>query len=288
MMAQTWTDTMVVQKAWKMAKSFVDDTTKLKAPSEAYWKAVRRRHNELMLTQPQWEPFLRSELLTSERFMTRNVMAFRSPIEAMWNVGLRANADVVNARTPQQKKQAKKHRRTVWRQIAASMAAYRAVKWTYYGTLAAIPSLLLTGKLPEEEEKKGATWPEALMYDLLNIIPIGPPIVAAVKLIVNEALGRRRGFGFLERLPIGGIINETEKAFSHSVGTIRNLVLQDFDEAKEDIGKAALAIAMIASTLKGVPLNAPVTAVKPWFEERDDITDEWLANFDKPLTKEKK
>jgi len=262
---------MVVQLAWKMAKGHVDNTG-IKTGSEEYWEAVRHRMNRLMLTQPNWEPLLRSSLLSSDSFWTRNILAFRSPVEAMHNEWMRSVDQVVNAQNATEKKVAIAHQAKVAVSIGVSLLAYRAVKIGYRELIKGVTPgdddtqeilNILTG-----EEKKGLFdgTIEQLILDMLNLNPAGKGVAMAVEAVMRGWRHQWNRPGPLESLPVMSVL-ETSRNMLYGLGDLSEQI-KSGDPAAEDTAIAVAAdLATLIGVVFGVPLNAPVRIAEEYLPE---------------------
>jgi len=270
MKLQAATDNMVIQKVWRMAKGHVASKTQLTPSSgQRYWDAVNRRTYELMLTQPNWEPFLRSQLLTSPDVLTRGLMAFRSPVEALHNTLLRADADVANELPGARKRQL-----LAYGAAATSLIAYRAVKTAYIEGRKALPKL--AGKDDEKDKGDGilSDAGEKLLYDFFSVSPIGRTAgVVIVNRIVAGVKKERPGRGVIERIPIASVAETTERLASNIGNMIGRKAEGDpkWDEKMPDTIELAVRL---AGHLAGLPVNAPLSVAKPVLEpEKNKLQD---------------
>lgn len=78
--AAQMTDLAAFGQGWKVAKTFVEDTTQLKKDSPEYWDAVNDKAEELWDTQPSWDKWNKS-INTSQRGIKRLPFLFRSYFE---------------------------------------------------------------------------------------------------------------------------------------------------------------------------------------------------------------
>lgn len=179
-------DNSVMQKTWKMAKGHVDKTG-IKKGTEQYWKAVRKRLYELLITQPNWHPFLRSKQLNSTNAFKRTFFMFRSAREAIHNMALRANAGVAN-KVPNAKKQ--------WGltaiAIAASIMVYRTIKEIFWKGFKKMPEWLGIGKTPTKKEDANVMFDisEKLLYDIIALAPLGNFIKIIVSVPIKVFKGK--------------------------------------------------------------------------------------------------
>ena len=274
MKLQGATDNMVMQKIWRMAKGHVAAKTSLTPQSSGYWDAVNRRTYELMLTQPNWEPFLRSQLLTATDTLTRGLMAFRSPVEALHNTLLRADADVANELPGARKRQL-----LAYGAAATSLIAYRAVKTAWEQGRKALPKL--AGKADEKDKGDGilSDAGEKLLYDFFSVSPIGRTAgVVIVNRIVAGVKKERPGRGVIERIPIASVAETTERLASNIGNMIGRKAEGDpkWDEKMADTIELA---ARLAGHLAGLPVNAPLSVAKPVLEPEKDKLGEKLEDI---------
>ena len=223
---------------------------------------MRRRVNELMLTQPNWEPFLRSELLTSPDLFTKNVMAFRSPIEAMHNMAIRAQDGVVN-KVPGAAKQLI----GVNAAIMAGLLSYRAIKTVYYESLTAVPQALGFGLSPDDDdEEKKALFedvPEQLMLDALNVSPAGKLLIPIVQNIIKGWRAEFKGRNAVESTPIFQLADLMTE-ISHLSGTIARKKSEGDPSWPKDRKEMIILLTQLVSIAPGAPVNAPIRVIEPW------------------------
>ena len=260
MVLQSITDGMVVGKAWRMAKGHVENTD-LKKGSPQYWDAVNRRVNELMLSQPQWEPVLRSELLTSEEMLTRGLMAFRSPVEAMHNAWLRASSDVTNkipgGRTSQVMTAAS---------IAASLVMYRAVKVAYRTTRNdLLPDLV--GVKPDfgDDDEKRDPLEGVIEQLILDVVAISPQGKVVFGPLLKSVLGGYQkawpGQSALEGMPIVSMAALADEV-AYNIGSMARKKTDgdpNWDARMPDTIKGLITL---VATYPGIPVGEPIRVVE--------------------------
>ncbi|KPK42083.1 MAG: hypothetical protein AMJ65_08155, partial [Phycisphaerae bacterium SG8_4] len=264
MRLQMATDNRVLQKAWRMAKDYVETELKLKADHKDYWSAVERRALELSLTQPNWEPFLRSELLTSKAKLTRFLMAFRSPIEAMYNSHRRALAAVENSLPG-----ANKQLTLSYAAIISSLLVYRVIKELYWAAVENAPRLAGLGG-PDEDDDDRPKIPERLVYDVINLGPPGVVLSPLVERLVARIMDRRTPRSVLERNPLAQVVARSERILDQ-LGTMVQKYIDGDPDWDDNADRLAIDILTVSSYLAGAPVSSLVSMSRPWLENDPEL-----------------
>jgi len=269
MTLQTITDAMVVDQAWRMAKGHVDATGAKKGTTE-YWDAVNRRVNELMLTQPQWEATLRSELLTSEAAVTRGLMAFRSPIEAMHNAWLRAVADIKN-NIPGAKNRAVMTAAS----ITASFVMYEAVKLAYRSFREESTDRLrdlfgddddliktIQGSVEDDDKDPLGDVFERLVFDEIGLSPIGKVfVVPLAKALMKGFRKEWPGQSALEDIPLVSLSAKANDV-AYSIGSMARKKLDGDPNWDSNMPRTIEDMITLVATYPGLPIGEAVRIVK--------------------------
>jgi len=177
------TDRWAIQQIDQSVQRWVSDTTQLKKGSDAYWKEVARRTEDVVRkTQPMWDVDERSVLSSTRNVAWKSMLMFRSAREAMVNQNLVAGDRVLKA--PKNKKAWVGAANTFGATLTSTVLV-RGIKTAfYYGTTIGAAALLK--REPPEELVTTEKLGEALITDMFGHLPMGSVVIGTIRGIMGR------------------------------------------------------------------------------------------------------
>lgn len=271
-------DTLVIGKAWRMARAHVKKTTDLTVGSDKYWNAVNDRTLFLVnRTQPTWEVFLRSNLLNTTNPFLRQGLMFRAPREKMYNIILRANDGVKNG-VPN----AKSNLLKAYAAVALSILLYRTMKEYYWNGTKKIPEWLGLKKTPTKKEAANIPFDiaEKVLYDLPALAPFGDYLAKIIEVPVKTVQGKtvwrwtpQSPLTDIAELSTRGILAELARAgVAFPDRKKREGRFQSGEHKREvkwpiHLRRAGDAALELAGDLAGLPVTGPKPLIEPFLDE---------------------
>ncbi len=232
-----------------MAQRKIRDTTNLQG--DAFWEAVSLETERVTrLTQPMFDHFARSVILTSPNVLLRSGTAFRAPREAMLNVSVRANDLFAKG----EKVKAARS----WGAVFSSVVMARLIKLGITAGTTALIGFFIRGRVPKRE-KEFSDFVADVTNDAISIVPFAEIIRPAV----NIALGKK---GFNEVKLNNLLVDFTVTAGKVAVdGTkaVKFAIDGDTNKAKESLKRAVTGTIQTAAEVKGLPFTGPRDIIKP-------------------------
>lgn len=237
-----------------MVQRQTKDTTNLKG--DEFWNAVSLETERVVrLTQPMWDHFARSVLLTNPNFFLRATIPFRAPREAMLNVSIRGNDSLGKG---DKKKWAKSAGA-----VASSLVMARLIKLGVGALSTAILGFFIKGRVPERK-KDLSDFATDITNDAVSLVPfIGDIIAPAIEFAIEGKTFREVGFNNLlgDFAKTAGTVafDGTKSAIQFADG--------DTKKAGESFKKALVGTIQTAAEFKGLPFTGPRDIIRPALKE---------------------
>ena len=255
-----------------MVQRKIKDTTNLKG--DEFWKAVSLETERVTrLTQPMWDHFARSVLLTNPNFFLRATIPFRAPREAMLGVTVRGNDSLA--------KGDKKQWARSMGAVSSSLVMARLIKLGVGALSTAILGILFKGRIPEKR-KDLSDFATDLTNDAVSLAPfIGDVVAPAIEFAIEGKTFREVGFNNLlgDFAKTAGTVafDGTKAAIQFADG--------DTKKAGENFQKALVGTLQVELERRGLPFTGIRDVLKPVFKKEPAGTTETFGRTRKTRTR---
>ena len=233
-----------------MVQRKIKDTTNLQG--DAFWEAVSLETERVVrLTQPMWDHFARSVLLTNPNFFLRSIIPFRAPREAMLNVQIRGNDSLAKGDKKQWAKSAGA--------VSSSLVMARLIKLGIGTITTAILGTLFRGRIPKRR-KDVSDFATDLTNDAVGLVPfVGDVVAPAIEFAIEGKTFREVELKSL----LGNFVKTAGTVAFDATKAAIQFAKGDTKKAGENFRRALVGAVQVELERRGLPFTGPRDVIKP-------------------------